>query len=216
MSINNTENYINKLENTANSLEIENYYKKSHSNNIYLKTYSNFYHKPKLRIIKNKTPSSKFHYPSLRKALNEKKNSIYNPSYSLLDNEQNYKDSLFLEVIKAQKIIKDLNKELKILQEDYDILEQQNFTNFYIIQKILEKYDISEEENNNFQNNNNLKLWKNKNSKIKKKKINLQYGGENNKIYVLKKQINSYDLIIQKNEKKLEEIHQKEKQVRYK
>ena len=135
MSINHSENYINKVDNTANSLEIENYYKKSHSNNIYLKTYSNFYHKPKIRIIKNKTPSSKlhiFHYPSLRKTLTEKKNSIYNPSYSLLDNEQNYKDSLFLEVIKAQKIIKDLNKELKILQEDYDILEQQNLTNAYI------------------------------------------------------------------------------------
>ena len=219
MSINHSENYINKVDNTANSLEIENYYKKSHSNNIYLKTYSNFYHKPKIRIIKNKTPSSKlhiFHYPSLRKTLTEKKNSIYNPSYSLIDNEQNYKDSLFLEVIKAQKNIKEINKELKIVQDDYDILEQQNFSNFYIMQKILEKYDIKEEKNNNFQNNNNLKLWNNKNNKIKKKKNNIQYGAENNKIYVLKKQINSYDLIIQNNEKKLEEIHQKEKQIRYK
>ena len=218
MSINHSENYNNKIENSATSIETENFYKKSYSNNIYLKTYSNFYHKPKIRIIKNKTPSSKlhlFHYPSLRKKLIDKKNSIYNPSYSLLNNEQNYKDSLFLEVIKSKKNIKEINKELKIIYDDYNILEQQNFTNFYIIQKILEKCNILKEENNTLDNN-NLKLGKNKDNKIKrKKKNNIQYG-ENNKIYVLKKQINSYDLIIQKNEKKLQEIHQKNKQVRYK
>ena len=146
--INKSENTINRIENNIYDLEKDTCYKNNHKNNIYLKTYNNFYNKPKIKIVKNKTPSSKLYkvkYPSLKKSLKEK-NSIYNPSYSLLDNEQNYKDRLFLEVIREQKKIKEMNKELKILLNDYSLLEEQNFTNFFIIQKIIETEDMNDEK----------------------------------------------------------------------
>ena len=205
--INKSENTINRIENNIYGLEKDTCYKNNHKNNIYLKTYNNFYNKPKIKIVKNKTPSSKLYkvkYPSLKKSLKEK-NSIYNPSYSLLDNEQNYKDRLFLEVIREQKKIKEMNKELKILLNDYSLLEEQNFTNFFIIQKIIETEDMNDEKT--------IKKKKN-NNKNKIIKINFK-NDENNKIYVLKKQINLYDMTIAKNNSKLEDIQNKPKSKRY-
>ena len=205
--INKSENTINRIENKIYGLEKDTCYKNNHKNNIYLKTYNNFYNKPKIKIVKNKTPSSKLYkvkYPSLKKSLKEK-NSIYNPSYSLLDNEQNYKDRLFLEVIREQKKIKEMNKELKILLNDYSLLEEQNFTNFFIIQKIIETEDMNDEKT--------IKKKKN-NNKNKIIKINFK-NDENNKIYVLKKQINLYDMTIAKNNSKLEDIQNKPKSKRY-
>ena len=38
---------------------------------------------------------------------------------------------------KSQKEMKNINKELKNLQKDYNILEENNITNKYIIEKIL-------------------------------------------------------------------------------
>ena len=200
-TVNKSENNINRIENDTCGIEIENY-KKSHSNNIYLKTYSNFYNNPKIKIIKNKTPSSNIYrmkYPSL-KISKENKNSIYNPSYGLMENEQNCKDSLLLEVKNTQKKIKEINKELKELQEDYNILEKQNFSNFYIIENILEKEDTNDEK---------MKKKRDKNKNIFKNE-------EKNKIYVLKKQINLYDLTIRKNCNKLDEIQNKSKSKKYK
>ena len=205
--INKSENTINRIENNIYGLEKDTCYKNNHKNNIYLKTYNNFYNKPKIKIVKNKTPSSKLYkvkYPSLKKSLKEK-NSIYNPSYSLLDNEQNYKDRLFLEVIREQKKIKEMNKELKILLNDYSLLEEQNFTNFFIIQKIIETEDMNDEKT--------IKKKKN-NNKNKIIKINFK-NDENNKIYVLKKQINLYDMTIAKNNSKLGDIRNKPKSKRY-
>ena len=205
--INKSENTINRIENNIYGLEKDTCYKNNHKNNIYLKTYNNFYNKPKIKIVKNKTPSSKLYkvkYPSLKKSLKEK-NSIYNPSYSLLDNEQNYKDRLFLEVIREQKKIKEMNKELKILLNDYSLLEEQNFTNFFIIQKIKETEDMNDKKT--------IKKKKN-NNKNKIIKINFK-NDENNKIYVLKKQINLYDMTIAKNNSKLGDIQNKPKSKRY-
>ena len=206
MSINDkTENNINRTEySTLYKEDEENNYRKNNSNNsnnIYLKTVNNFYKKPKIRIIKNKnkTPSKlykiRYRYPSLRRSLREKKNNIFNPSYSLLENEQNYKDSLFLEVIREQKNKQLINKKLKELYNDYNSLEYENLTNFYIIQNLLELHDNDDDDNN-------------------KNNIKNQYE-VNTKIYVLKKQINLYNSTIKKNEIKLEELKNKTKQKQY-
>ena len=185
---------IDKTENNINRNEYSTLYKKdeeiNNSNNIYLKTVNNFNKKPKFRIIKNKTPSKtykiRYRYPSLRRSLKEKKNNIFNPSYSLLENEQNYKDSLFLEVMREQKNKQLINKKLKELYSDYNSLEYENLTNFYIIQDLLELHDNDDDNNN-------------------KNNIYNQYE-DSTKIYVLKKQINLYNSTIKKNEIKLKEL----------
>ena len=205
----------NRIEYNTCDSEEDNYYKKSYSNNMYHKTYNNFYRKNKIKIIKNKTPKNffKIKYPSLSKSLKEKKDSVFTPSYSLIDNEQNNKDTLFLEVIKSQKNIQNINSKLKDLKSDIKILEQGNLTNMYIIENILELKDNNDNEDDEELNYINNKK-KNNNNNAKRKK-NIIRNEENNKINVLKKQINSYDLTIKKTGIKLDELKSRSKQKRY-
>ena len=127
-TIDKSQNYTNKTEYNTFYKEDEvedeeNNNKKSHLNNInlYFKTFNNFFKKPKIKLIKNnKTPIKlyKIKYSSLRKSSGEKK-YIFKPHSSLFDNEQNYKDSLFLEIIRGKKNTKEINQKLKQLYNDY-------------------------------------------------------------------------------------------------
>ena len=126
MSINDkSENFIYKTENNAPDLEEEKIiYKNITSNNFYLKTYNNINKKQKIKIVRNKTAPKlyKMKYHIQKKPLNQK-SSYINPANSLLDNEQNYKDTLFLEVIRSQKNIKNINQKLNELKTNYKSLE---------------------------------------------------------------------------------------------
>ena len=217
MSINNKafERNNNIIEITSHSIDNENYCKNNiYSNNLYLKTYNNFYPKPKIKRNKNKTPSLNLYKVkyNLRKKLTEQKNYIFNPSFNLLYDDQNYKDNLFLEVVRTQKNIKAINKELKLLQDDYNLIIQKNITYFYIFQRLLENDEQnSNDENNSYEDYDNLNY--SINSRIKS--INDQYEEYNNKISILEKQIKTCDLIIQKNDAKLNELLKKHKQKKY-
>lgn len=205
---NNFQKNNNKNSKISHSIDEENYWEKS--SNIYLKTSNDFYHKPQLKKIKNKTPSShlyKINYNSMRKSFTEHKNSIQ--SFILLNNEQDYKDKLFLEVVRVQKDIKAINKELKILQDDYNLIIQKNKTYYYIFQRLIEEEKNSSEEKNGYEDYDNYST----NTRIKKN--NLQYEKYNNKINVLKKQINICDLIIKKNDAKLDDLIKRNKQKKY-
>ena len=207
MSINDKSENIKSNEfNSFNANEEENNETKNIYNNIYLKTFSNFHRKRKIRIIKNKIASDlyKIKYSTPKKKM-KIKNSINNPSYSLFDNEQHDKDSLFLEIKRIQKKIKNINNELKELQTNYNSLEKINLSNLIIIQNLLKSEDNNSENDLNY----------NSKHKTKIKKNNMQFV-DSNKIQVLKKQINYYDLTIQENDKKLNSLNNKSKQKRYK
>ena len=207
MSINDKSENIKSNEfNSFNANEEENNETKNIYNNIYLKTFSNFHRKRKIRIIKNKIASDlyKIKYSTPKKKM-KIKNSINNPSYSLFDNEQHDKDSLFLEIKRIQKKIKNINNELKELQTNYNSLEKINLSNLIIIQNLLKSEDNNSENDLNYNSKHKTKL----------KKTNIQFV-ESNKIQVLKKQINYYDLTIQENDKKLNSLNNKSKQKRYK
>ena len=104
--------------------------------------------------------------------------SVFTTSYSTVNIDQKDNDKLFLELNKAQKEMKNINKELKMLKNEYNLLEESNITNKYIIEKILntcndpnieqilknekinyqEEYKINEKkENENLENNRNNK-----------------------------------------------------------
>ena len=207
MSINDKSENIKSNEfNSFNANEEENNETKNIYNNIYLKTFSNFHRKRKIRIIKNKIASDlyKIKYSTPKKKM-KIKNSINNPSYSLFDNEQHDKDNLFLEIKRIQKKIKNINNELKELQTNYNSLEKINLSNLIIIQNLLKSEDNNSENDLNYNSKHKTKL----------KKTNIQFV-ESNKIQVLKKQINYYDLTIQENDKKLNSLNNKSKQKRYK
>ena len=207
MSINDKSENIKSNEfNSFNANEEENNETKNIYNNIYLKTFSNFHRKRKIRIIKNKIASDlyKIKYSTPKKKM-KIKNSINNPSYSLFDNEQHDKDNLFLEIKRIQKKIKNINNELKELQTNYNSLEKINLSNLIIIQNLLKSEDNNSENDLNY----------NSKHKTKIKKNNMQFV-DSNKIQVLKKQINYYDLTIQENDKKLNSLNNKSKQKRYK
>ena len=216
MSIDNKKYERNKniIEIASHNIDIENYCKNNtHSNNLYLKTYNNFY-QPKIKRNKNKTPLSNLYKVkyNLRRKLTEQKNYIFNPSFSLLYDDQNYKDNLFLEVVRTQKNIKSINKELKVLQDDYNLIIQKNITYFYIFQRLLgNKEQNSNDEIISFEDYDNFNF--SINNRIKS--INAQYEEFNNKISVLKKQNNTCDLIIKENEAKLNELLKKHKQKKY-
>ena len=190
----------NNKNNCTYDSEEDDYFRKSYSNNLYQRTFNNFHRNPRIRIIKNKTPKKyKIKHPSLTKSLKQKtKNSIFNPSFSLLENEQNNKDTLFLEVIQTQNNIQNMNSKLKNMKSNIFFLEKGNLINMHIIENVLNELKDKDDE----------KTMNNK----KKKKIQYE---ENTKINVLKKQINLYDLTIQRNDMKLNELKNKEKPKKY-
>ena len=76
--------------------------------------------------------------------------SVFSTSYSSVYIDPKDNDQLFIEMHKSQKEMKSINKELKNLQKEYNILEESNITNKYIIEKILNiKDDGTFDDNNN-------------------------------------------------------------------
>jgi chromosome segregation ATPase len=193
-------NNKNDYNNCTYDSEEDNYFRKSYSNTLYLRTFNNFHKNPRIRIIKNKTLKKyKIKHPSLTKSLKQKtKNSIFNPSYSLLENEQNNKDTLFLEVIQTQNNIQNMNSKLKNIKSNIYFLERGNLINMHIMENVLN--ELKDKDDDKAMNN--------------KKKKKIQYE-ENTKINVLKKQINLYDLTIQRNDMKLNELKNREKPKKY-
>ena len=202
MSINDENLKVNEFNSYNFDEEDNNNTQNFYSNNIYLKTFTNFHKKPKIKIIKNKIAPNlyKTKYSTPKKKMNLK-NSFINPSYSLFDNEQHDRDSLFIKIIRMKKNINNINNELNELKTNYNSLEKLNLSNLFLIENLLNpgKNNIDNEEYLNY----------NYNHKTKRKK-------NTNKIKVLKRQINSYDLTIQKNEKKLNTLNNKAKSKRYK
>ncbi len=151
-------------------------------------------------------------------------NSIFTASYNTANMDPLDNDKLFSEIHKVQKEIKILNRELKYLQKDYNIIEESNLTNKYIIEKILNIQDynnINENDNKEEESKDNNKEEddknmnnKNMNKKNKNKKMKNQCE-ESNKILTLKKQINLYDQTFQSNYNKLEALKKKKKQIQY-
>ena len=113
-------------------------------------------------------------------------------------NEPHDSEGIFLEINKAQKKIKGLNKELKSLKREYNNLIENNMTNKFIIEKILEKKNESDYETNltdeggKDTEKEDLKNKNNKSNKKSKKKFVIQ-SDERKKIYVLKKLLSTYD-----------------------
>ena len=200
-------------------------------------TSNNFNKKTKDK--KNKS-QNKYHKTKLPPIFNSKKdqafstqrdnatNSFFSTSFSTANIEPLDNDELFSEIHKVQKEIRNLNRELKNLQKEYNIIEESNLTNKYIIEKILNIQDynnIDEKDNNNEklteETKNNEKeedekdmTNKNKSKKNKNKKIKIQ-SEESKKIIALKKQLNLYDHTLQINNNKLEELKKKKKQIQY-
>jgi chromosome segregation ATPase len=99
--------------------------------------------------------------------------------------------------------MRSFNKEIKGIKNDYKYLQEGNYTNLYIIDKLLD-LEFDEEGEMEFLNN-----------YIKNKKNYRMLFKENNKINVLKRQIDLYNKTLKKNDKKIEELRNKEKQKRY-
>ena len=203
------------------------------------KTFSStnfFYQMPNQQT--NKSQKRMMQKKSLPPLFNSKKLKLINltkkessPSNILLFNT-NENDGLFQEILKIHKQVKIINKELKSLEKEYIILEKKNYTNKYFIEKILDLYDTTEENNNKDiiegeiikeveENNdtergqnkikNSVNREKDKNKKSKNKNISDRY----KKINAIKKQNNLYDITIKENENKLIKLRGKEKQKLY-
>ena len=206
--------------------------KKTEETKVYT-TSNNFSKKTKDKKSKSQ---NKFHKTKLPPIYNSKKdlvfstqrenaaNSVFTTSYIIINMDPLDNDKLFSEIHKVQKEIKILNRELKYLQKDYNIIEESNLTNKYIIEKILNIQDynnINENDNKEEESKDNNKEEddknmnnKNMNKKNKNKKMKNQCE-ESNKILTLKKQINLYDQTFQSNYNKLEALKKKKKQIQY-
>ena len=186
---------------------ISNEYRKSSSKKSYFQTCSYFYKKPKIKVIKNRTQTKfyKANYPQTSKSIRSKIRgySSFAPPSHIFNVELKDNDALFLDLVRSQNNMKTFNKEIKEIRNDYQYLQQGNFTNLYIIDKILD-LEFDEEGERELLNN-----------YIKNKKNYRMLFKENNKINVLKKQIDLYNKTLKKNDKKIEELKNKTKQKRY-
>ena len=191
-------------EKTIFSNRRENLYKLSISNNFPHSGFTDFNNSQDKKIKKNKSQSKfyKIYYPSTIKS-NDNVDSTYMPSYNIKSSDPKDKDGLFLELVRDQKNMKALNKELKNIINGMKYLNKVNMSNYFILCKIMELRD---------NNNDEYKLKFNNNKSNEKIYFLLE---ENKKINVLKKQIKLYDKTIQNNEMKIEELKNKEKQKRY-
>ena len=102
----------------------------------------NKFNKTKLPLI-NKQRKEPV-YSSVREPIG---NSVFATSYSTVNIDPIDNDELFLELHKAQKEIKNINKEIKNLQKEYNIIEESNITNKYLIEKILKIDDTNSNAN---------------------------------------------------------------------
>ena len=187
--------------------QISNEFRKGSSKKSFLHTYSYFYKKPKIKVVKNKTQTKfyKANYPQTSISTRSKirSNSSFAPPSHIFNVELKDNDALFLDLVRSQNNMKSFNKEIKDIKNDYKYLQQGNFTNLYIIDKLLD-LDFDEEGEIEFLNN-----------YIKNKKNYRMLFKENNKINVLKRQIDLYNKTLKKNDKKIEELKNKAKQKRY-
>lgn len=187
--------------------QISNEFRKGSSKKNFLHTYSYFYKKPKIKVVKNRTQTKfyKANYPQTSKSTrsNFRGYSSFAPPSHIFNVELKDKDALFLDLVRSQNNMKSFNKEIKEVKNDYKYLQQGNYTNLYIIDKLLD-LDFDEQGEKEFLNN-YLKNRKNYRMLFK----------ENNKINVLKKQIDLYNKTLKKNDKKIEELKNKSKQKRY-
>jgi chromosome segregation ATPase len=151
--------------------------------------------------------------------------------YSIEDEE------LYPEIKIVKKEIRNLNKELKNLKNEYYIMEEQNLTYKYMIEKILKTKNRNQQNNNNenntinekneeenscmkeqtnedeeFKNNDNRE---NNTSKKKKYKKNKPKSDAEIKISVLKKQNSLYETALQQNNNRLEGLRKNEKAIQY-
>ena len=187
--------------------QISNEFRKGSSKKSFLHTYSYFYKKPKMKVVKNKTETKfyKANYPQTSKSTRGKIRgySTFAPPSHIFNVELKDNDALFLDLVRSQDTMKSFNKEIKGIKNDYKYLQQGNFTNLYIIDKLLD-LEFDEEGEMEFLNN-----------YIKNKKNYRMLFKENNKINVLKRQIDLYNKTLKKNDKKIEELRNKSKQKRY-
>ena len=171
------ERKIKKREESKGFTTSNNFNKKG---NIKKNKSQNKFHRTKLPPISK--PGKEPVYSSQRENTTS---SVFSTSYSnvYIDPRDNYQ--LYIEMHKAQKEMKNINRELKNLQKEFNIIEESNITNKYIIEKILNMQEddtindnndkIEEEEiKNNEKEEDEKDIYdKNKSKKIKVK--NLKY-----------------------------------------
>ena len=156
-------------------------------------------------------------------------------NYSNIMNQNFVEDEeLYPEIKIVKKEIRNLNKELKNLRNEYYIMEEQNLTYKYMIEKILNSKQnqvINNNENDNDEEGenyikekimereeeikNNEKIENDQGVKKKKSKKKKPKSDADIKISVLKKQNSSYDDTLHKNDILLEELRKNEKSIQY-
>jgi len=202
---------------------------------------------------KNKTPNkfNKIKLPPIKKGKKGQQlykgmeqpmiNTGYNPN-NFMNLNSTEDEELYPEIKIVKKDIRNLNRELKNLKNDYYLMEEQNLTYKYMIEKILSsKQNQTIDDNNNNENVNNenneekidegekyikeriteeAEEFKNNEklenqNKKKKSKKNKPKSDADIKISVLKKQNYLYDNTLLENDNELEELRKKEKSIQY-
>ena len=198
------------------------------------KSQSKFY-KTKLPPIKKGKRGKQLYKGMPQPIISSHNNQVKN---NTIDDEE-----LYPEIKIVKKEIRNLNKELKNLKSEYYILEEQNLTYKYMIEKILKSKNRNQQnfnnENNNQNNDNTINEkneeenscakeqtnedeevknndnHENENTKKKKSKKNKHKSDAEIKISVLKKQNYLYDNTLQQNNNKLEGLRKNEKSIQY-
>ena len=125
--------------------------------------------KSQSRLIKTRFPNINQHR---KQKIYQEINQTYINSFNA-GNQSNENEEFIPEIKIAKKDIKYLNKELKNLKDEYFLMEEQNLTYKYMIEKILNSKfnkDINKENNNN--NDIIEENEENNDDNSKKKKIN--------------------------------------------
>ena len=194
-------------------------------------------------IIKSKYYKTKL--PPIKKGKKAKQiyKGMHQPIINANNNPMNHyvadDEELYPEIKIVKKEIRGLNKELKNLKNEYYIMEEQNLTYKYMIERILKSKNKNQQNNNNenndniinektdeensgmkeqtneeeeFKNNDNRE---NNTSKKKKSKKNKPKSDAEIKISVLKKQNSLYETALQQNNNKLEGLRKNEKAIQY-
>ena len=117
---------------------------------------------------KNKTPNkfNKIKLPPIKKGKKGQQlykgmeqpmiNTGYNPN-NFLNQNSTEDEELYPEIKIVKKDIRNLNRKLKNLKNDYYLMEEQNLTYKYMIEKILSsKQNQTIDDNNNNNNNENV------------------------------------------------------------
>ena len=113
-------------------------------------TSANFYKKQP----KNKSHKKFENYRTLPPLMKEKKNKNNltnrdnsNSIYRTLTLNYDDTDGLFMEILIYHKEIRVINKELKSLKKEYNIIENRNYTNKCLMERILDLYGNGNDQN---------------------------------------------------------------------